>query len=137
MLIALLRLVPRPGVVTLAFLVRYLLSGMMLGGFHVLDFLYMGTALVLKEGALYAAGVTRKQEDFEWTFFRTLLTALLLGTADALINASSVYLHVIFYRLYFAKWYIFLTILFNGFVYTGMGVFFGRRFSNTLKMVQE
>ena len=137
MLIALLRLIPRPGVTTLAYLVRYLLAGMMLGGFHVLDFLYMGTALVLKESALYASGITRKGDQFEWTWFNTLAAALLLGAADALLNASSVYLHVIFYRLYFARWYIFLSIVFNGFVYTGIGVFFGKRFSNTLKMVQE
>ncbi|WP_028315077.1 hypothetical protein [Desulfatibacillum aliphaticivorans] len=137
MLIALLRLIPRPGVATLTYLVRYLLAGMMLGGFHVLDFLYMGTALVLKESALYASGITRKGDQFEWTWFNTLAAALLLGAADALLNASSVYLHVIFYRLYFARWYIFLSILFNGFVYTGIGVYFGKRFSNTLKMVQE
>jgi hypothetical protein len=137
MIVALLRLIPRPGVVTLVFLVRYLLSGMMLGGFHVLDLLFMGTSLVLKEAALYASGITREKDGFEWSFFNTLLTALLLGIADAAINATSVYLHVVFYRLYFADWYIFLSILFNGFVYTGIGVFFGRRFSNTLKMVQE
>ncbi len=136
-IVALLRLIPRPGVVTLVFLIRYLLSGMMLGGFHVLDFLFMGTSLVLKETALYASGITHPQKEFNWSFAGTFFAAILLGAADAGINASNIYLQMIFYRLYYADWYILLTIVFNGFVYTGIGVFFGRRFSGTLQMVQD
>lgn len=137
LLVALLRLIPQKGVATLLILVRYALSVMLTGGFHLTDFLYVGTAILVKEGALHLSGVTRKGADFEWTWAGTGFLALFLALGDTYLNATSLYVHMLLFRLYFADWYIWLNLIFNGMIYTTIGTFLGKRFSDRLIWAED
>ena len=137
LLVAVVRLIPRPGVVSLITLVRYFLSIMLTGGFHLSDFFYVGSSLAVKEGAFWLAGVTRKGGKFRWNWLDTLQLALLLGLGDAFLNASSLYIHMVLFRLYFADWFIWLNVIVNGQIYTMIGVFLGRSFSRHLAWAEE
>ena len=136
LLTALLRLIPRPGVMTLLVLVRFFLSGFMTG-FHILEALLTGSSILLTETGLYLSGLTRKKEDFKWTWKSATILALVLGTVGVYMNSAGIYLHMLLFRLYFADWYIFLSILMNGFVFTFMGVMLGKKFSDRLIWAEE
>lgn len=133
LLVSLVRLIPRPGIVTLTVLVRYLLNGMLFGGFQFADILFTGSSIVAKEAAFYVSGVTRKGDDFKWTLSSTLFVAFCLSVADAYINLTNTYLFMALYRLYYAQWYIWMNVAVNGFLYTWIATFTGKRFSDKLK----
>ena len=135
--VALIRLIPRPGVATLSTLVRYLLSAIITGGFQITELVYLGTAITVKESALYLAGVTRKKEHFVWSWPNMCLLAALLALGDAFLNATSLYLHIVVYRLYFADWYILLNVVVNGLIYTTLAVLLGKRFSDRLVWAED
>lgn len=137
LLIALIRIIPRPGAAALSMMVRYLLGALMAGGFHVTDVLFTGTNIMVVEAALYLSGLTRLKENFDWSWLNTMKVAVGLALAGAFTNAASIYLHMLMFRLFFADWYIQLTILFNGVIYTMIGVMVGKRFSDTLIWVEE
>ncbi len=135
--VTLIRLIPRPGVVALSSLVRYLLAAIIAGGFQITDLVYLGTAIAVKESALYLAGVTRKKEEFVWNWPNMCLLAALLALGDAFLNATSIYIHMVVFRLYFADWYIALNVVVNGLIYTTMAVLLGKRFSDRLVWAED
>lgn len=137
LLVALLRLIPRPGVVSLLTLVRYLLAVLITGGFHLTDFLYLGNSIAVKEAALYLAGVTRPKGGFGWSWPEVSLLALVLALGDGLLNAANIYLHMILMRLFFADWYLWLNVVVNGLAYTALGVWLGKSFSDHLVWADE
>ncbi len=133
LLVSLVRLLPRPGTVTFATLVRYMLNGIMFGGFQLADILFTGTGIVAKEAAFYVSGVTRKGEGFQWSGRSLVYLAVSLSLADAFITVTGLYLHMVLFRLYFADWYIYMNIIINSLLYTSVATFAGRRFSDRLK----
>jgi len=133
LLVSLVRSIPRPGTVTFATLVRYMLNGIMFGGFQLTDILFTGTGIVAKEAAFYASGLTRKGEGFRWNTPSVFCLALCLCAADAFITLTGLYLHMVLFRLYFADWYIYMTLIVNSLLYTFATTFMGRRFSDRLK----
>jgi len=133
LVLSLVRQVPRPGVITLVALVQYLLNGMLFGGFHFSDILSTGTSVVAKELALYTAGVTRRGEDFQWTAANTAKVGICLAAAEVYTTLTNFYITMVLFRLYFAGWYIQMSVLFNGILYTLIATFTGRRFSEKLK----
>ncbi|NOZ69949.1 MAG: hypothetical protein GXP46_12085 [Deferribacteres bacterium] len=133
LLVSLVRLLPRPGTVTFATLVRYMLNGIMFGGFQLADILFTGTGIVAKEAAFYVSGLTRRGEGFKWNTGSVLYLAVCLSLADAFITLTGLYLHMVLYRLYFADWYIYLNVIINSLLYTSAATFTGRRFSDRLK----
>jgi len=137
LLVTLIRMIPRPGVVSLLTLVRYLLAILITGGFHITDFLYVGTSIAVNESALYLAGVTHKDGRFSWSWPAVSVLALFLALGDGLLNAAGFYVHMVLFRLYFADWFIALNVMVNGFAYTALGVMMGKRFSDRLVWVEE
>lgn len=135
--VALIRLIPRPGVVALSALVRYLLATIITGGFQITDLVYLGSAIAVNESALHLAGVTRKKDDFVWNWPNMCLLATLLALGDAFLNATSLYLHTVVFRMYFADWYIALNVVVNGLVYTSLAVLLGKRFSDRLIWAED
>jgi len=133
LLVSLVRSIPRPGTVTFATLVRYMLNGIMFGGFQLTDILFTGTGIVAKEAAFYASGLTRRGEAFRWNTPGVLFLALCLCAADAFITLTGLYLHMVLFRLYFADWYIWMTLAVNSLLYTFAATFMGRRFSERLR----
>ncbi len=133
LLVSLVRSIPRPGTVTFATLVRYMLNGIMFGGFQLTDILFTGTGIVVKEAAFYMSGLTRKGGNFRWNTPSVFYLALYLCVADAFITLTGLYLHMVLFRLYFADWYIYMTLIVNSLLYTFAATFMGWRFSDRLK----
>lgn len=133
LLVSLVRSIPRPGTVTFAALVRYMLNGIMFGGFQLTDILFTGTGIVAKEAAFYASGLTRRGEGFNWSTPAVIRLALCLSAADAFITLTGLYLHMVLFRLYFADWYIYMTLGVNSLLYTFAATFMGWRFSERLR----
>ena len=114
------------GVILLVSAVRLLLGGVTFGLFTPMAIIYTGTSVLLLEtGFLLVRG-------------RSLLAwAVVLGICDALSVYVDFQLSILFYRLFYADWYIVLRILIEGFVYTFIGVLLGARLGRGLWRVAE
>ncbi len=127
-LTSILCLIPRIGTVSLSGLITYLMSGIIFGGFGILDILFVGSRLAYQEGLLYLLGVTRKQ-DVEHHKFSLMLS---LAIADSLMTATVLILYAVFYRLFYPTWYIILAVIIKGFFYTLIGSRIGLMFGTRL-----
>lgn len=130
---AVLFLVPRTGAITISALIAYIMGGIMFGSFGIVDLLFVGSAAAFKELLLLLFGVTSiKAKDNAPSVLRILAA---LSLADALSAFTSITLNAIFYRLYFAEWYIFLQVVVTGFCYTAIGVLLGSSLGKDLRKV--
>ena len=120
------KLVKGSGVILLVSAVRLLLGGVTFGLFTPMAIVYTGTSVLLLEtGFLCVRG-------------RSLLAwAVVLGLCDALSVYVDFQLSILFYRLFYADWYIILRILIEGFVYTFIGVLLGGRLGRGLWRVAD
>jgi hypothetical protein len=106
-------LVPKPGFATLSCLLHYLMGLLLYGGIRATDPFFVGSRILTLEALLLLFAVYRKP--ISWR------TVLALSLADALQTLSSLILHMTFYRLFFPVWYLWLSILVKGFLYTLFG----------------
>ena len=139
-LVALVVLVPKPGVVTLVSIVRYLLGGLALGGFSPVDLVYLGSSVVLTEGALWIGGVTRGRGILSRPgagLVSALYVALLVGLANAAVQYATYCLNISLYRLYFADWFIMLAVIVDGFLYAALGAVPGVKLGLRLRRISE
>ena len=114
------------GVILLVSAVRLLLSGVTLGQFTPMAIVFTGTSVLLLEtGFLFV----RKRSLFTW--------AVVLGMCDAVAVYVDFQLSILFYRLFYADWYIILRILIEGFAYTFIGVLLGARLGRGLWRVAD
>ena len=94
----------------------------------------MGSAIAFREILLYVFGVTRRKPgDTQPPPLVPMMLAL--GLADAAAIFTSLALFAIFYRLFYANWYILLNAGVTGFLYTCVGVYFGRKLGLSLRKV--
>ncbi|MDL1970329.1 MAG: hypothetical protein LWW94_05030 [Candidatus Desulfofervidaceae bacterium] len=128
LLVALVWLIPCPGVTTLAILIRSLLNDFLFGSFTPASLLALGPYTLFLEAAFYVSGLTRGQKP-------RLTLALWLGLADAAISYITLNLFMVLYRLYYADWYIWLYLLVPGFLYTFVATFAGIKLGQRLKCV--
>lgn len=128
LLMTLLVLYPRPGVVALMLLVKYMLSGILLGSFSPLGMISCAVHIVILEAALYLIGFYKHPQRF-------MVVALAMGLADGLITFVNLQQMMFFYRLYYADWYIGLYMLINGFLYSSIGGWLGARLGQQLQQV--
>ncbi len=114
------------GVILLVSAVRLLLSGVTFGLFTPMAIVYTGTSVLLLEtGFLFVRG-------------RNILAwAVVLGVCDAIATYVDIQLSILFYRLFYADWYIVLRILIEGFAYTFIGVLLGARLGRGLWRVAD
>lgn len=126
-------LVPRVGAMTLAGIVSYIMGCIMLGSFGLTDILFLGSGIAFRELFLFVFGVTRFRQPVGQPRIVPMMIAL--GIADAASTFTSITLHVVFYRLYFADWYIMLNVIVTGFLYTVIGVYLGRPLGQSLRKV--
>ncbi len=129
-------LVPRVGAMTLAGLVTYVMGGVLFGSFGLTDVIFVGSSIAFRETLLLAFGVTR------FTSARAkpprlLPMMLALGLADAAGTFTSLALQAVFYRLFFAGWYVFLQVAVTGFFYTAIGVYLGKSLGMSLRRVHQ
>ena len=114
------------GVILLVSAVRLLLSGVTFGLFTPMAIVYTGTSVLLLEtGFLFVRGRT------------ILVWAVVLGLCDAIAVYVDFQLSILFYRLFYADWYIVLRILIEGFAYTFIGVLLGAKLGRGLWRVAD
>jgi hypothetical protein len=114
------------GVILLVSAVRLLLGGVTFGLFTPMAIVYTGTSVLLLETGFL---LVRNRTLLAW--------AVVLGVCDALSVYVDFQLSILFYRLFYADWYIILRILIEGFVYTFIGVLLGARLGRGLWRVAE
>ena len=114
------------GVILLVSAVRLLLSGVTFGLFTPMAIVYTGTSVLLLETGFL---VVRGRSLLAW--------AVVLGVCDALSVYVDFQLSILFYRLFYADWYIVLRILMEGFTYTFIGVLLGGRLGSGLWRVAD
>ena len=126
---AVLVLVPRPGFATLSGLLHYLMGTVLFGGLRATDPFFVGFRLLTLEAFLLLFRAYRRPSGGR--------TVLALGLADALNTLASLILHMTFYRLFFPVWYLWLSILVKGFLYTLFGAFLGARVGRHLRGMER
>jgi hypothetical protein len=130
-----LHLVPRVGAVSLAGIVSYVMGGVLFGSFGVTDLLFVGSSIAFREALLALSGVTtlrgnRRQAP------AVVPMMLAVGLAEAASLFTSLALYGVFYRLFYARWYIALQVCVTGFAYSALGVRLGRPLGLSLRKVQ-
>ncbi len=132
LIVALLVLFRAPGVLSLMFFVKYMLSGLMLGHFTPLGLLSMSVYVAVLETVLYLTGFYKVKH---LTKKYMLVVAVCIGLADAAITFVNLEQMMFFYRLYYADWYLALYMLINGLLYSSIGAWLGYRTGTKLKQV--
>jgi len=129
-------LVPRVGAMTLAGLVAYVMGGVLFGSFGLTDVIFVGSSIAFRETLLFAFGVTRLTPARQKPP-NLLAMMLALGLADAAGTFTSLAVQAVFYRLFFAGWYVFLQVAVTGFAYTAIGVYLGKSLGMSLRRVHQ
>ncbi len=126
-------LIPKPGVIGLFMMVRFLLGGFITGSFTPIIFITLSVNAILLELMLYAGGITGKNPAPENRF----RMGIICGLADMVSGYVSFNVWMVLYRLFYSEWYIIANILIDGFLYTFIGAWFGVSLGNRLKKVAE
>lgn len=134
---ALVILIPYPGVIVLITIVRMLLGMLAFGQFSPITFLSYGVHALFLESFLYGSGMYRKlqlqQTNEKMPLSQMVLLAFICTAADCLSIYVSLQSMSVLYRMYYADWYIELILFVNGLVYTLIGavcgVLLGRQLS--------
>ena len=116
----------RGGVILLVSAVRLLLGAVTFGLFTPMTIIYTGTSILLLETGFL---LVRRQGLLAW--------ALVLGVCDTIAVYVDFQLSILFYRLFYADWYIWLRIFVEGFAYTFIGVLLGARLGRGLWRVAD
>ena len=132
LLMALLILFRRPGVLSLFFLMRWLLSAILFGRVTLVGILICSVSIVVLEFVLWVWGFFKKEVITEQY---AVLIAVMIGIADAFITFINLQQMMFFYRLYYADWFIALYMLVNGILYSSIGAWMGYRMGEKLKQV--
>ncbi len=109
------------GVILLVSAVRLLLGAATFGLFTPMEIIYTITSVLLLETGFWLA---QRGGVLAW--------AIALGVGDALAVYVDFQLSIVFYRLFYAEWYILLRIFVEGFAYTFIGVLFGAQLGRGL-----
>ena len=132
LLVSLLILFRRTGVAALFFLMRWMLSAVLFGRVTPVGILICVVSIVIIEAALYISGFYKKKE---LTTPYAMGICLLMGVADAIITFINMEQLMLFYRLYYADWFIALYMIMNGLLYSSLGSWMGYRMGSRLKQV--
>jgi hypothetical protein len=133
LLTALIVLIPRPGVATLAIILKSLMNDLFFGGLSATSLLNIGVSAILLEAAFYLAGITKGNRELRNK--QILIAMLTCGLADTVIGFVSLNLYMLLYRLYYATWFITMYLIIGGFIYTAIAVPFGFKLGKRLRMV--
>ncbi len=114
------------GIILLVSAVRLLLGGVTFGLFTPMTIIFTGTSVLLLEAGFF---LVRRRGLLMW--------GLVLGVCDAIAVYVDFQLSILFYRLFYADWYILLRILVEGFTYTFIGVLLGARLGRGLWRVAD
>ena len=133
----LLTLLPRPGTAALAICVGTLLRTLVFGSMGPVDVLFMGGHIAFLEGCLWLVGITRPgdwRQGSRWV--RWVRLGLGFGVATTLSMAGGLVLSAVFYRMYYATWYVVMLLALPGFVYSLIATGLSIRFTDALRRVE-
>ncbi len=138
MVVALVILIPRPGVVALMTVVRMLLGMVAFGQISPIILLSYGLQALLLEVLLSRSGLygwlqQREEDQMPWN--RIVLLAVCCGVADSVSAYVTLQAMAFLYRMYYAAWYVGLILVLNGFIYTAIGAACGTSLGNRLARV--
>ncbi|MFO0981165.1 MAG: hypothetical protein U1E76_05335 [Planctomycetota bacterium] len=129
LLACLLVLTPKRGMIALVLVVRLLLAGIVMGQISLVALLYASTNILLLEGALRVAPPRWLRDR------RYLLAALLVAGAQGAAVLINFQVSKTLYRFYFADWFVVLSVIVDGALYTWLGCCAGRRIGHGLLRV--
>lgn len=137
LLATLVTLLPRPGVVALALVLGQVMRGLGLGSFHPLDLVTLGSSIAFLETSLWATGLTRGgawRDQAPWT--RWVRMSLGFGIPSALSMLCALSVGTVFYRMFYAPWYVLLMVALPGFLYVVGACGIAVRFAASLRRVE-
>ncbi|WP_371378492.1 hypothetical protein [Sporomusa aerivorans] len=138
MVVALVILIPRPGVVALMTVVRMLLGMLAFGQISPISLLSYGLQAFWLEFLIYSSGLygwlqNRQEHNLSWS--KIALLAASCGVADTIATYAALQAMAVLYRMYYAAWYIALVLALNGFIYTAVGAVCGSFLGSRLAKV--
>jgi hypothetical protein len=138
LLATLVTLRPRPGTAALAMVVHTLMRGLALGGFGPTDPLMLGAQVFWLEAGLWSCGLTRHAGAWrdEPRARRFLRLALALGLTSLASTALGLSASALLYRLWYAGWFVVLTLGLPGFAYTVVACALAVPFAESLRKVE-
>lgn len=132
LIVSLLVLYRKPGVLTLLYVIKFMLSGIMFGHFTPIGVLSTSIYIVVTEFLLWASGFYKKKTlDTKYMIF----VAIVLGLGDALITFVNFEQMMFFYRLYYADWFLAMYMIVNGLLYSSIGSWIGFKTGIKLRQV--
>ena len=114
------------GVILLVSAVRLVLGGVTFGLFTPMTIIFTGTSVLLLEAGFF---LVRRRGLLMW--------GIVFGICDAIAVYVDFQLSILFYRLFYADWYIWLRLIVEGFTYTFIGVLLGARLGRGLWRVAD
>ncbi len=138
LLVVLITLLPRPGTASLSLVVGFLLRVLALGTFTPLDTIYIGASVTWLEGALWLTGLTRggSWREASWTR-RWLRLSAAIGASSVLGAMTALSVHVWFYRLFYADWYVVAVLALPSFLYVIAATALAVGFGDALRRVES
>ena len=130
-LLALNKLYPFPGVISLMLLLKWLLTAVVFGRLSLIGIGGLAFHAALLESVLWLTGRTRGSQ-FSLPLWSV---ALACGITDTAVTYVNLELMIFFYRLFYADWYIGLYVLINGLLYSSLGAWLGSRVGDKLLKV--
>lgn len=135
-LVALLLMVPKPGVVIISSVVRVILQGVAFGSFNPISILLVLSYSALADILLYIAGFTSGRRPFAESFRAFSLVAVIFAVQHIYSTYTFYYIWMYMYRLFYPDWYININAVISA-VYSALGAILGIYLGNKLKRVIE
>jgi len=132
-LIALIWLIPKPGVVIISSIIRIILSGIVFGNFNPVTILLLLSYSALTEFMLYLCGFTKGKVD---RYHIYLLLPAIFAMKHIYSTYTFYYIWMYMYRLFYPDWYININAISSA-IYSALGVIVGIRLGKKLRRVVE
>ena len=135
-LVALILLVPKPGVIIISSVVRIILHGVAFGTFNPVTILLMLSYAVLADALMYLTGFTRKKRAFKECLTTFSILGIIFAVKHIYSSYTFYYIWMYLYRLFYPDWYINVNAFVSA-VYSAFGAILGVYLGNKLKRVIE
>lgn len=131
----LLALTPKPGAATLFTVVRIALGAIAFGRISPVSIVAAGASCLFLESALYCGGFyTSAAKPIAGR--RLWLLAFLCAAAKAISAFATLQGTMALYRLYYADWYVWMSVALSGFLYAFAGALAGLRLEQPLRKLR-
>ena len=132
------KFMPHQGVFGLLLFLRYILAGVVFGSFSITSFIHIFYQILFLEALLWFIRTKKLLPSDGSSGHRKelLLAAVLFAAADAASTYVDITCARLFYRLFYANWYICLLLLIHSGLYTFFGCLVGERLGNRLIQVK-